>query len=364
MVKPVASLSVLHIVHWSSGGLAKVAQDLILAEGAGPSRLVVLQNNGGVIDRRVDCDILECPSFFRRIWRLRRIIHEFRPRVIHVHSFTPLWLAILLAPRSTPLVRTVHSPYPYFHAKNIRSRIKRTAEGLLHKFGRVAVVCVSASVADSLPWRSPKPRVIENGVDFERLQLLAREPIDELPSSQGALTIISAGRLEPQKNFTLLIRAFALVAHETTKPLRLRVLGQGSEYTLLRELANNLHISHQVDFLGHKVNPFPFLCGAHIYASTSVYEGLSLALIEAMGVGLPVVATSSSRIPSTLHHMRDLIIVGENAPEPFSQALLRLVEEVYLRKRLAENAARVVRTHYSAHRMSSEYSDFYGTLLQ
>ena len=364
MAERSTSPGVLHIVHWSSGGLAKIAQDLILAKNGMRARLIVLRNNGGAIDSRIHCDTVDCASFFKRIRRLRKIIREFRPDVIHVHSFTPLCCAVLLAPRGTCLVRTIHSPYPYFHSKDIRSRVKRTLERVLHGVRRATIVCVSTAVADSLPWHSGKPRVIANGVDFEKIQAIAREPIEECNPLTNAITIISAGRLEPEKNFTLLIRAFALAAHASTRPLRLRILGQGSQHNLLRELANGLHMTDQVEFLGHRPNPFPDLHNAHIYASTSLYEGLSLSLIEAMGIGLPVVATRSSRIPDRLHHMRDLIVVDDNEPESFSKALLQLIEEPGLRKALAASALGTVRIHYSVTRMSSEYSDLYRSLLQ
>ena len=101
--------------------------------------------------------------------------------------------------------------------------------------------------------------------------------------------ILSVARLAPQKDLATLLRAFAEVVR--SRPARLVVLGEGDERCRLTLLARELGISPFVQFPGDIRPAFPYMAKAHVFVLSSAWEGLSMALLEAMACGTPVVST-------------------------------------------------------------------------
>jgi glycosyltransferase involved in cell wall biosynthesis len=265
----------------------------------------------------------------------------------------------MLAPARTILVRTIHNQYPHFRATDLRSRGKRTLESALHTLGRVSLVSVSPAVSASLPWAAKRHCVIHNGVSFDRVAALAGEAHPRSSTSADTIVMVCMGRLEQQKNFPLLLRSFALCVRRTQHPLLLWILGEGSDRRRLEQDAQQLGIAHLVQFLGHRDNPFPWVASADIYVSTSEYEGLSLALIEAMGLGLPVVTTRSGGVTDSLATGGDLLIVEQHEAEPFADAVMSLVEDETLRRRVAHQGMSTARSCYSLDQMLVAYGNLY-----
>lgn len=101
--------------------------------------------------------------------------------------------------------------------------------------------------------------------------------------------IISVGELSPRKDFATLLRAFAKVRAQMS--CRLVILGKGGQKQSLLELAEQLGVTTDFDLPGFQPNPYDFLAQAALFAFTSRWEGLPLALVEALAVGTPVVST-------------------------------------------------------------------------
>lgn len=103
--------------------------------------------------------------------------------------------------------------------------------------------------------------------------------------------IIGIGRLEKQKNFILLIKAYKILSDRGFKH-RLIILGQGSQKDYLINEVKKLNIEEKVKFLGFKENPYKYLNQADVFVQSSIYEGLPTVLIEALVLNVPVVATN------------------------------------------------------------------------
>lgn len=101
--------------------------------------------------------------------------------------------------------------------------------------------------------------------------------------------VLGVGELSARKDFATLVRAFALVRRDL--PCRLVILGSGREMAALRQLAADLKVSEDVDFAGFQADVFPFMAHAAVFALTSRWEGMPVALIEALACGTPVMAT-------------------------------------------------------------------------
>jgi glycosyltransferase involved in cell wall biosynthesis len=165
------------------------------------------------------------------------------------------------------------------------------------------IVAVSNGVAADIAHLARLPRaqidVIRNPVITPELDAQAAEPCAHPWLAPGQPPVIlAAGRLQRQKDFPTLIRAFARL--RATRDCRLLILGEGSGRAKLEALVAELELTASVDLPGFQSNPYPFLARAGLFALSSAWEGSPNVLTEAMALGVPVVATNCPSGPSEL----------------------------------------------------------------
>jgi len=165
------------------------------------------------------------------------------------------------------------------------------------------VVAVSQGVAEDTTRiaRIPPERitVIRNPVITPELLGQAALPCPHPWFQPGSPPVVlGMGRLQQQKDFPTLIRAFALVRRR--RPCRLVILGEGSGRAALLDLIDALGLAGEVDLAGFQANPYPFLARAALFALSSAWEGSPNALTEAMALGTPVVSTDCPSGPREL----------------------------------------------------------------
>jgi len=165
------------------------------------------------------------------------------------------------------------------------------------------IVAVSQGVADDTARIARIPReaisVIRNPVITPDLLAQATQPCPHSWLTPGAPPVIlGLGRLQRQKDFPTLIRAFALVRR--SRPCRLVILGEGSGRAALCALVDDLGLGEDVDLVGFQPNPYPFLARAALFVLSSAWEGSPNALTEAMALGTPVVSTDCPSGPREL----------------------------------------------------------------
>jgi glycosyltransferase involved in cell wall biosynthesis len=191
-----------------------------------------------------------------------------------------------------------------------------------------AIVAVSDGVAADMCRVSGLPRrrvtTIYNPIDFNSLSAMASEPLHEPWFAPGEPPVILAiGRLEVQKNFPNLLRAFALVRQQT--PARLIILGEGSERDRLTSLITEMGLNHDISLPGFVGNPAAYMAHSAVFAMSSSWEGMPVALIEALALGIPVVSTDCPSGPSeVLDHGK----YGELVPMDDSPALAAAILNV------------------------------------
>jgi glycosyltransferase involved in cell wall biosynthesis len=156
------------------------------------------------------------------------------------------------------------------------------------------IVAVSRGVAADLTRVAGLPpesvRVIYNPIVTPVMQAKAREPIQEAWFDPAQPPVVLAvGRLDAQKDFNTLIRAFALVRQKVLA--HLLILGDGDERSRLEALVHRLGLQSEVRMPGFIANPYPYMRCADLFVLSSRWEGLPGVLIEALYCGIPLVAT-------------------------------------------------------------------------
>lgn len=165
------------------------------------------------------------------------------------------------------------------------------------------IVAVSNGVADDLAHTVGLPRqrieVVYNPIVSHAVFEKAAEPLDH-PWFQAAAppVILSVGRLNPQKDYATLLRAFAEVRQQMT--CRLAILGEGASRDTLEALARDLGVWDDVTMPGFVPNPFNWMRKASVFVLSSAWEGLPGVLIQAMACGTPVVSTDCPSGPSEI----------------------------------------------------------------
>jgi glycosyltransferase involved in cell wall biosynthesis len=148
----------------------------------------------------------------------------------------------------------------------------------------------AADLASILRVQQDAVRVIYNPVISPEFWLRSKEPlVDERFAGDSRQTILAVGRLHYHKDYPTLLNAFATVRKKANA--RLVFLGDGEERERLAALARHLEIESSVEFIGSVKNPLPYMRHSTVLALSSVVEALPTVLIEALAVGLPVVAT-------------------------------------------------------------------------
>ncbi|SFG28700.1 Glycosyltransferase involved in cell wall bisynthesis [Novosphingobium sp. CF614] len=176
-------------------------------------------------------------------------------------------------------------------------------------------------IRESTLARTEQVPVIANPViTRKRLGQLAR--LKRAPGSAWGTRYLSAGRLVPQKNYAMLLRAFARAArpHDT-----LTIAGEGPEHAALERLAERLGIAARVRFPGHLASIDTLLPETDVFVLSSDYEGLPGVVVEALAAGLPVLATDCCvSMACLLDHGRTGLLVPRGDEAEFAEGLARI----------------------------------------
>ena len=282
--------------------------------------------------------------------KLTRLIRQLRPDVVHSHLNVIKYTAPAVKLAGVAhYVHTVHN-VAWEEAENV---VERITSRFFFRRGWAVPVALSPEVQTSITSfyglsREQVP-VIFNGIDLSRC--LPKEDYE----TQN-LTLIHIGRFNEQKNHKGLLEAFQLVL-QTFPECRLKLLGDGELRTEMEERAARLGIAEKVDFLGSQPYVYPYLRDADVFLLPSLFEGMPMTIIEAMGTGLPVVASGVGGVPDMLTPGKSGILTGAQ-PEEVAQAVLTLAKDPALRRTMGQSARKESR-RFSAQEMARQYCAIY-----
>ena len=296
------------------------------------------------LDKKLGLDLSMVP-------KLVRVMRQECPDVVHTHLDVIKYATA--AARLSGVKKCVHTVHSLAD-REAEGRIQKIINGTyFRKAWSVPVALtpeVQASVSDFYGLPPERIPVIYNGIDLSRC-------IPKTTYETGeTVTILHVGRFDVPKNHAGLLEAFRLL-RETHPECHLRLVGDGDLRLRMEALAKEKGISDAVEFCGMQSNVYPYLHDADIFTLPSIYEGNPMTIIEAMGTGLPIVASRVGGIPDMIHDGESGILV-EPEPRAVCDALARMVEDGALRRRLGENAKAQSR-QFSAEHMADDYLTCY-----
>ncbi len=295
--------------------------------------------------------------------RLAAICDELGPAIWHGHDYKSDLLGLWLARRRPMrLVATVHGwvrrtwKTPLYYALD---------RGALRRFD--AVVCVSADLErESLRLGVPRERcwLVPNGVDTGTFR--RREPRAATRRRQvvpRSRTVIgAAGRLSAEKGFDLLIDAVARLIGRGLD-LELRIAGDGDGLARLKERASRPPLAGRVEILGHRSDIIGFYHDLDLFVVSSLREGLPNALLEALALELPAVATRVAGVPALIEDGVNGLLVEPGSAAALAAGIERLAADPRLARRLGAAGRATVEASFRFDRRMASMISIYRRVL-
>ncbi len=326
---------------------------------AGPMAEELTRSGYPVISLGLD---IKYASKFLIICRLRSLFRELRPDILQTHLYHPNLYGRLasLGLGLKGVVATVH---------NLYKRVK------LH---RCLLNCLLAQVSDYVVLFSPQVRqdvqrydripasrirLVSPGVPMRDLRVKESraEAMERLGIKGFCLGTVS--RLEEQKGHEYLLRAIELIRPEI-RDLTLLIVGDGQERASLERLVRDLGLDETVRFLGTRRDVPLILRGLDLYVQPSLWEGIPLTLLEAMGAGVPAISTRVGRAPEVIQDGENGRLVPPGNAGALAAAILEAYRHPEWRQQWKEKGERTIREKYSLDQMLSQFADIYLKLFQ
>ena len=292
--------------------------------------------------------------------RLTRLILRVRPALLHTHLLHAEILGgVVGRAMGIPVVGTVHNVfwddpvYPWLLRRAYRGTVRANAH----------TVAISHAVHDKLR---------EAGVAEGRLSIVRNglPRVDVLPRDESRRrlglpldgTILGAvGNLYPYKGHDLLVEALGKLAARG-EPALLVIIGEGAERSRLMARARALGVGERLLLLGRRPAAASLLAAFDLFVQPSRSEGLGLALLEALGAGVPAVAFAVGGIPEVAGSPSVVRLVPPEDPGALADAIAELLAEPALRGRLVAQG-RERAAAYDVGRMTAAYEQLYLRLL-
>lgn len=305
------------------------------------------------------------------VWKLARYLRTHPYTIVHTHT-SKAGLIGRFAATFAGVPAIVHTVHGFaFHeasskpARMIYAGIERVAAHFCDTI--VSVSRFHREWALALRIGTPEQMVaIPNGLSPGRVDATKTrgETRAELGVGEDEYLIFSAGRLAAQKGFEYLIRSAVQLTVRLNRPFRIMIAGEGELREKLEELSRELKVESRVSFLGFRHDVGNLLTAADLVVLPSLWEGLSIALLEAMAAGKPIVTT---RIGSNLEVVTDqetAVLVDSADSEQLTDAIVRCASDPELCGSMGRRAAARFRRDYTYDRMLDDYIRTYRRLLE
>jgi glycosyltransferase involved in cell wall biosynthesis len=280
---------------------------------------------------------IHCLGTGARTWRLRQLVRDRRIDVVHAHSPVVAVAARSLMAESVGFVYTEHNVWERYHdvtrwmnaltfARNdhvfaVSDEVRRSIQS--SRFGR------RCGGIETLV-HGIVPDVIRRAAAVDGVR-------DDFGIERDAPLVVTVANFKPYKGHEHLLRAAELV-HRSDPAVRFVIAGVGATQGQMQKLASDLHLDEIVGFAGFRDDIPRLVAAADAFVLPSEREGLPIALLEAMALSRPVVATTVGGIPEVATDGEDAILVPPADPQALADGIVTLLNDASLRVRLGRAA--------------------------
>ena len=261
-----------------------------------------------------------------------KLIREISPDIIHTHLFQPRVYATIahIFSKRPVLITQKHS------IVNPKKHHFFILFEMISIWMNDKVIAISESVKKSLKKYELIPEnkilVLPNCIDYKKFQNKTERKIIH---NKKEIVIGTVGRLEIEKGIKYLLLAMKIILTRFPSA-RLEIIGDGSQYKVLKEFSKKLGISNSVIFFGKFANVIPFYDKMDIFVLPSILEGFGIVLLEAMASEVPVIATDVDGIKEVVIDGECGVLVPPKNPEAIANSVTRLIENPQLTKKIVE----------------------------
>jgi sugar transferase (PEP-CTERM/EpsH1 system associated) len=291
------------------------------------------------------------------VWDLFTLFRRERPDIVHTHAWGTLCEG-LIAARLARVPAVVHGEHGTLQLKPSQVRAQRFAWSRVDR-----LLSVSSRLAETMSrttgFSGESIRVIRNGVDLSRFTSADRTEARKLWNlAPGTIAIGTAGRLVPVKDQALLLQALAALAREGAQFTAI-IAGEGPLRGQLESQASSLGIADRVKFVGHRPDVERVYAALDLFVLSSVSEGLSNTILEAMASGRPVVATRVGGADELIEEGVTGITVPPSRAEDLAAAIGGFLRDPSLLVSMGARARERALTRFALDRMVAEYTAVY-----
>lgn len=309
-------------------------------------------------------------GFFKTLNSLTKLINDIKPDVIHSHHEHYVGLFVQLASKLSKQkvvnVRTVHSGGSFYSKQvSLSDFIKLWIEKITFRFFSVNLVAVSQGVYDNNAKHfgniAASNTLIYNGVDLTKFDKNRYDNTlrEKFGLHEDDIVYVYVARLNPGKNHEFLINIWQEILNETPKGV-LVFAGDGPLKEELLNMTRDFNLNNSIKFLGSIDNVPELLSISNVGVFPSLFEGMSISLLEKFAMKLPVVASDIKAFSDVANNNVDSYLIPLNKKQEFIDILVELSRDSNLRCVIGANAFKTAEK-YSLTRMISAYSDFYST---
>jgi glycosyltransferase involved in cell wall biosynthesis len=322
-------------------------------------------------------------SDFLAYQKIKKLIKEFKPDVVHTHAAKPGAIGRLAASAMNvpAIVHTFHGHVFHSYFNTIKTNLFINTERYLARKSH-AIIAISEQqkkeLSSDFKIAAPeKFHVIPLGFDLDRFRTNRQEKRSafraEFNLAEDEIAIGIIGRLVPVKNHYLFLKAIAHVLHESGKKIKAFIIGDGETREDLENVAQQAGIQFSTEKDIEHPHPLVFTswrrdidvinAGLDIVALTSFNEGTPVSLIEAQAANKPVVSTCVGGIQDIVKEGETALLSDINDAQTFCDNLLRLVEDDNLRTQMGANSSQYVMERFSYTRLTADMTELYRGLL-
>ena len=297
---------------------------------------------------------MRSPFDLKSAKELARICTENNIDIIHAQFPRENYVAVLskLYGCKAKIIYTSHI--------NISNNLLWKATNFIVTRQNSAIVAVCNSVKSLLvsnKYPKDKIHVIFNGVEYEDYEK------EELPNSPFIFIVLA--RLSLEKGILFLLESVNTLSKDTDKSFKLMLAGDGPLEKEAKNYVKEHNLSNFVDFLGYTTTPQKVLSKGHVFINSSESEALSFAILEAMTIGLPIIATKVGGNPDIINKNTNCgTLVDYNKPLEMAKAMKSLMENESLYKELSKNSRIAIKTTFDIKIMIDKTYEMYKSVLK